>query len=90
MTTVTVTTQSQILRHTAAFTSSVLLQSELQRRLIATLLRDTLISDQKHLKLVADTVESAHILLQPRPTHLLTLSLSRGEAPLPSPRLRNI
>ncbi|KAH1049487.1 hypothetical protein GLYMA_08G037000v4 [Glycine max] len=59
MTTVTVTTRAQILRHTAAFTSSVLSQSELRRRLIATLLRDTPFSDQKHLNLAADTLESA-------------------------------
>ncbi|KAK7358341.1 hypothetical protein VNO77_00268 [Canavalia gladiata] len=61
MTTVTVTTRSQILRYTAAFTSGVLLQLELRRRLIATLLRDTPISDQvtlKHLNLAADTLES--------------------------------
>ncbi|TKY60875.1 E3 ubiquitin-protein ligase LIN [Spatholobus suberectus] len=59
MTTVTVTTRSQILRHTAAFTSSVLSQSELRRCLIATLLRDAPISDRKHLNLAANTLESA-------------------------------
>ncbi|KAL9330155.1 hypothetical protein ACSQ67_005158 [Phaseolus vulgaris] len=83
MTTVAVTTRSQILRHTAAFTSSVLSQPELRRRLIATLLRDTPISDEKHLKLAADTLESAISFASPA---LRTSSLSLLEKllfPLP-------
>ncbi|KAG5058777.1 hypothetical protein JHK86_013773 [Glycine max] len=75
MTTVTVTTRAQILRHTAAFTSSVLSQSELRRRLIATLLRDTPLSDQKHLNLAADTLESAISFSSP-PTRSSSLSLA--------------
>ncbi|KAL2342538.1 hypothetical protein Fmac_003823 [Flemingia macrophylla] len=59
MTTVTVTTRAQILRNTAAFTSAVLSQSELRRRLVATLLRGNPASDQKQLNLAADTLESA-------------------------------
>ncbi|KAJ1393524.1 Zinc finger, RING/FYVE/PHD-type [Sesbania bispinosa] len=61
-TTVTVTTRAQILRHTAAFISAVLTQSQLRRRLIATLHRDSPISSQvtvKHLNLAADALESA-------------------------------
>ncbi|RDX92510.1 putative E3 ubiquitin-protein ligase LIN, partial [Mucuna pruriens] len=59
MTTVTVTTRAQVLRHTAAFTSAVLSQSELRRRLVATLLRNIPSSDQKHLNLAANTLENA-------------------------------
>ncbi|KAF7819795.1 putative E3 ubiquitin-protein ligase LIN-1 [Senna tora] len=56
------TTSSHILRHTTAFISDVLSQSELRRRLIATLHRESSISNQitfKHLKLAADTLENA-------------------------------
>ncbi|XP_061343897.1 putative E3 ubiquitin-protein ligase LIN [Gastrolobium bilobum] len=62
MTTVTATTRAQILRHTTAFISSVLSQSELRRHLIATLHRETPISNQitlKHLNLAADSLERA-------------------------------
>ncbi|KAK7319978.1 hypothetical protein RJT34_04707 [Clitoria ternatea] len=86
MTTITVTTRAQILRHTTAFISVVLSQSELRRRLIATLFRDTPISDQitlKHLNLAADTLESAISFSSPV---IISSSLSLAEKlllPLP-------
>nr|KYP61633.1 U-box domain-containing protein 15 [Cajanus cajan] len=83
MTTVTVTTRAQILRHTAAFTSALLSQSQLRRRLVATLLRHTPPSDQKHLNLAADTLENAISFSSPA---LRSSSLSLAEKlllPLP-------
>ncbi|XP_054779547.1 putative E3 ubiquitin-protein ligase LIN-1 isoform X1 [Prosopis cineraria] len=58
----TTTTSSQILQHTSAFISDVLLHSQLRRRLISTLLRESQISSQitlKHLNLAANTLDNA-------------------------------
>lgn len=86
MATVTVTTRSQILRYTASFISGVLSQPELRRRLIATLLNLTPITNQltlKHLNLAADSLERAISLSTPA---LRSSSLSLAEKlllPLP-------
>ncbi|KAK7398962.1 hypothetical protein VNO78_10136 [Psophocarpus tetragonolobus] len=57
MSSVIVTTGAQILRHTGAFTWSVLGQSELREQLTGTLLRDSPISEQKQLNLAAENLE---------------------------------
>ncbi|WRX31583.1 WD40 repeat - like 10 [Theobroma cacao] len=58
----TATTSSRILHHTTAFTSEILSQSELRHRILSTLRRKLLPSDQltlKPLNLAAETLENA-------------------------------